>query len=81
VRGIGADSKCSVIKELISNARCFVVCIQETKWNAGSMFRLRKICNGAYTNAIFKDSNGVSGGMLLGKIFSHLNLICPYITH
>jgi Endonuclease/Exonuclease/phosphatase family len=64
VRGICNASKCNVVKELIRESRCAVVCIQETKWTSHSIFRLRNICNGTFQNASFTDAIGASGGTL-----------------
>jgi exonuclease III len=61
VRGISADSKCAVVKELISNSDCSIIYIQETKWQTSTIFRLGKICNDSFTNASFNDSHGASG--------------------
>jgi exonuclease III len=64
VREICANAKCAVIKEVISDANCQIVCIQEMKWTSRSIFKARKICNGSYAEVTFKNSNGASEGML-----------------
>jgi hypothetical protein len=45
------------------------------------MFKARKICNGSYMEAAFKDSNGASGGLLTswkGHLSSEL---CLPLSH
>lgn len=65
VRDLGDVKKCNQIKEIISSSNSTIICLQETKWDMGDLFKLRTICPQDFNQAIFLHSNHNAGGFLI----------------
>lgn len=68
VRGLGDLEKCNVVKEYISSSSCDIIFLQETKWDNGNIFQLRKIEPPRFTQVSFLHSSHVRGGTLIACI-------------
>lgn len=62
VRGMGDSKKCSVIKDLVCDARCDILCFQETKCDQINVFKLREVCPPMYMQHQTLDVVGTRGG-------------------
>lgn len=72
VRGIGDLDKCAVVKDMVCDVKPDLVCLQETKWNSCTKFRIKQVCPSRFTNFIALDALGTRGGIILAwsNIFS-----------
>nr|CAD1823673.1 unnamed protein product [Ananas comosus var. bracteatus] len=64
VRGLNDPSKCTVIKSFIRNAKCCVVCLQETKISSISPTKFHTICGFHLQDFRALDAVGTKGGLL-----------------
>lgn len=65
VRGLGDANKCAVIKNVVIDSQCDILCFQETKWSSNSNLRVSQICPVRLRNYAALDSVGSKGGVLL----------------
>ena len=65
VRGINSDSKWDSIRNKITESRCDIICLQETKKMYVDLQFLKKICPASFDNFVYVPSRGASGGMLV----------------
>ena len=65
VQGINSNSKWESIRNKITENRCDIICLQETKKMYVDLQFLKKICPASFDNFVYVPSRGASGGMLV----------------
>ena len=73
IRGINADNKWESIRNKITESKCDIISIQETKREFFYLTYIRNFCPRSFDNFCFIPSVGASGGILIvwkSSIFS-----------
>ena len=65
VRGLGDDDKCSLVRDVLTSCRPSIVCLQETKLQVLTQFKLRSFLTANLYNHAASPSDGASGGILV----------------
>lgn len=64
VRGLNDPTKCTIVKSVIRNCKCSVVCVQETKLSSISLDKFRSVCGFHILDFRTLDAVGTRGGLL-----------------
>ena len=65
VRGLNNPAKRKAVREFISSVKCNIVCLQETKLQVLTQFKLRSFLTANLYNHAASPSDGASGGILV----------------
>ena len=66
VRGLGDESKCNVVRNVIKESRCDVVCLQETKLNERNLSYVLRVLPSFFNRQVVSiDARGSAGGVLI----------------
>jgi exonuclease III len=65
IRGINSVAKWTAIRSKISESKCDIMCIQETKCAHFDQSYLRNFCGPQFDRFEFTPSQGLSGGTLI----------------
>jgi endonuclease/exonuclease/phosphatase family metal-dependent hydrolase len=64
IRGINSETKWNSLRNNISDSKCDIICIQETKKESFDDSYIRRFCNRSFDKFKFGPSIGASGGFL-----------------
>jgi exonuclease III len=65
IRGVNSESKWSAVKSKMTEARCDILCLQETKREFFDLQYIRKLCPRGFDEYTFLPSVGMPGGSLI----------------
>lgn len=80
VRGLGDESKCNVVRNVIKDSRCDLLCIQETKLNEKNLsYVLRALPSFFQRQVVSVDARGSAGGIVIAWKHSY-ELVSSWAT-
>ena len=66
VRGLGSIQKCSVVRNVVREYRCHVICIQESKWSGYDFAYVSSVLPSCFDKeCVMLNARGTAGVVLL----------------
>jgi exonuclease III len=71
IRGINSETKWNSLRNNISDSKCDIICIQETKKESFDDSYIRRFCSRSFDKFEFRPSIDASGGFIMLGIVPH----------